>query len=394
MHRPRLKPAVPALLLVALAGVSACGSGAAAGGGDDGPIKIMNISTLDSPATAFKNIEDTMNARVKAINASGGIKGRQIEIDYCNDKNDANAAAACAQKAVQEKVVAVVGSTTAIAAPSVPILEKAGIPYLGPLGSSPIELQSSVSFPVGSGAAGLVTGDGRWLVDNGFRNIGIISGDHGSAKETTDQVVLGVEAGGGTIAKRVVGHGGKADWTPEATAMKGVDGVVLVTFQADAVKIVNALRQVGYTGAIAGSSSILPAPSLQALGDGANGITLIYRMAPVTSTNVPGVAQYRDEVQKENPSVTLDEVGINAWTAMNFFAELARRAPQSDAAGILQTVRNLDTPIDLLGVVPPYQAGAKAPHDQFPQAHNFTVTSASWNNGTLVPSGAFFDPLR
>src|SRR5258706_8434012 len=124
----------PALVLVLLAGtvvLAACGGGSssnnkaatAATSKDTGttaapavkaptrtPIKAMTITSLNSQGPVYPNIAITAQAYEKWINARGGIGGRPLSVEVCDEHGKPTDAAACARKAVSDKVTAVVGS--------------------------------------------------------------------------------------------------------------------------------------------------------------------------------------------------------------------------------------------------------------------------------------------
>ncbi|CAM5594196.1 Leucine-binding protein domain-containing protein OS=Streptomyces alboniger OX=132473 GN=CP975_15300 PE=3 SV=1 [Streptomyces alboniger] len=62
-------------------------------------------------------------AYARWVNAHGGLNGHKITVLTCNDRNDSVAAARCAQRAVSEGVVAVVGSYSQYADSFLPPLE-------------------------------------------------------------------------------------------------------------------------------------------------------------------------------------------------------------------------------------------------------------------------------
>src|SRR6202008_4066499 len=124
----------------------------------------MNISTWETPVASSPQVQSAIEARVAAINASGGVGGRPIEVEFCNDKFDPNEASACARKAVDSGVVAVVGSLNLYAANIFPILAEAGIPWIGGAGSSgPIELTDPISYPIHGGTPSMIMGAGAAL---------------------------------------------------------------------------------------------------------------------------------------------------------------------------------------------------------------------------------------
>src|SRR3954466_5422545 len=81
------------------------------------PIKIFSIVPEGGPAgtSNFPEHSVGLKAAVTAINKRGGIKGRQIQLSTCPDKQDQNTAAACARRAVSENPVAVVGTSSRFA---------------------------------------------------------------------------------------------------------------------------------------------------------------------------------------------------------------------------------------------------------------------------------------
>src|SRR5437879_6365744 len=106
--------APPSSATTAAGQTGATTTSAAAGPATGAPIKIMTIATLQSPNLAAPQVETAVRARVAALNKAGGINGRPIEPEFCNDKFDPNEGSACARKAVDDKVVAVVGGLSPV----------------------------------------------------------------------------------------------------------------------------------------------------------------------------------------------------------------------------------------------------------------------------------------
>ena len=110
--RPRKAKLLYASALIACASV-AVGCGAipgATGGSGDGPVKVMTWAPEKTNATNKPGMPALAKAYARWVNAHGGINGRRLEVLTCNDHNDSVDAAHCAERAVEEKVVAVVGS--------------------------------------------------------------------------------------------------------------------------------------------------------------------------------------------------------------------------------------------------------------------------------------------
>ncbi|MFF7609160.1 ABC transporter substrate-binding protein [Streptomyces parvulus] len=151
--------------LVACASLAAgCGvvPGTTGGSGDD-PITVMTWAPQDTGATNKPGMPALAQAYARWINDQGGLDGRKLNVLTCNDHNDSVAAAKCARRAVKENAVAVVGSYSQHADSFFPVLEGAGIPYIGGYGITNTEFTSPLSYPVNGGQPALLAGLGSTL---------------------------------------------------------------------------------------------------------------------------------------------------------------------------------------------------------------------------------------
>src|ERR1700737_3721597 len=128
----------------AAAAASSSGGSAAAGGG-----KITIGGFFDITGPIDSSVErDTVRAYMQAVNASGGINGRQVQYVWCDSKYDASSAHACAQYLIAQNVLAVVGLTAPLGENNeIRTLTAAGIPVIGGLGT-PAEVSGPLSDPV------------------------------------------------------------------------------------------------------------------------------------------------------------------------------------------------------------------------------------------------------
>jgi ABC-type branched-subunit amino acid transport system substrate-binding protein len=133
------------------AGGGGGGGGAAAGGSSAGVAggKITIGGFFDITGPVDSSVErDTVRAYMQAVNASGGINGRQVEYVWCDSKYDASSAHSCAQQMVAQNVLAVVGLTAPLGENNeIKTLTAAGIPVIGGLGT-PAEFADPLSYPV------------------------------------------------------------------------------------------------------------------------------------------------------------------------------------------------------------------------------------------------------
>ncbi|MFE7271264.1 ABC transporter substrate-binding protein [Streptomyces sp. NPDC057623] len=163
--RPVRASARAAGALVACASLAVgCGviPGTTGGSGDD-TITVMTWAPENTKATNKPGMPALAQAYARWINAHGGLGGRKLKVLTCNDHNDSVAAARCADRAIEENVVAVVGSYSQYGDTFLPSLEGAGIPYIGGYGVTNAEFTSPLSYPVNGGQPTLLAGLGREL---------------------------------------------------------------------------------------------------------------------------------------------------------------------------------------------------------------------------------------
>lgn len=174
------------------------GSGAALTGE---PIKVMNEAPIDTNATPYPNIKEAAQIYAKWINDNGGIKGRPLEVIFCDDRNDANEAGNCARKAVEEKVIANVGSFTIDVSRGIPIYEEASIAWFG--ACCPIVAQentSKISFPMGF-VNGFNTAAAIKMIEDDCKSVVDVYGDLPVADVFHEAFANGWKSAGGDVSK-------------------------------------------------------------------------------------------------------------------------------------------------------------------------------------------------
>ncbi|MDQ0775402.1 ABC-type branched-subunit amino acid transport system substrate-binding protein [Streptomyces aurantiacus] len=152
-------------LALCLSTAVGCGvvPGTTGGSGGDDTVTVMTWAPEKTRTTNKPGMPAMAKTYARWVNDHGGINGRKLKVLTCNDHNDTVAAANCARRAVEENVVAVVGSYSQHARSFFSPLEAAGIPYLGGYGVTDDEFTSPLSYPVNGGQPSLLAGLGRQL---------------------------------------------------------------------------------------------------------------------------------------------------------------------------------------------------------------------------------------
>lgn len=123
---------VKALLAAALLGGASLGALAA------DPIKIGSVLSVTGPAAFLGDPElKTLQMYIEDINKKGGVLGRHLELVHYDDGSEAAKANGFAKRLIEDdKVDIIIGGTTTGATMSmVPLVEKAGIPFVSLAGA-------------------------------------------------------------------------------------------------------------------------------------------------------------------------------------------------------------------------------------------------------------------
>lgn len=102
------------------------------------PIKIGSILSVTGPAAFLGDPElKTIQLYVESINKAGGVLGRPLELVHYDDGSDASKANGFAKRLIEsDKVDVLVGGTTTGSTMSiVPLVEKAGVPFISLAGA-------------------------------------------------------------------------------------------------------------------------------------------------------------------------------------------------------------------------------------------------------------------
>jgi branched-chain amino acid transport system substrate-binding protein len=195
---PLAVPIAATLLLAACSSSATANSdGSTGGGGATKTIKIMALGTSSSPTIAIPEGITGIQAAAKAINDAGGINGAKIAVETCNDASDPNTAASCARQAVQDKVAAVIPYYTSQGGSILPILQAAGIPYIGSEGLAPADLTNPDSFIVTSNGTPSSAIHSTALVKAGCQKQAILAEDIPAGQQLGGVLKAAATAAGG-----------------------------------------------------------------------------------------------------------------------------------------------------------------------------------------------------
>ena len=102
------------------------------------PIKIGSVLSVTGPAAFLGDPElKTLQMYVDELNKKGGVIGRQLQLVHYDDGSDANKANGFAKRLIDDDKVDILvgGTTTGSTMSMVPLVEKAGVPFISLAGA-------------------------------------------------------------------------------------------------------------------------------------------------------------------------------------------------------------------------------------------------------------------
>ncbi len=269
-----------ALALGTLTACSDDGGGSDAGELDGGltgpPIVVGLLNQEDAPLGSFPDLRRGAEAAVRHVNADlGGVGGRPVRIRACATRGTAESSQACATKLVDADPVAVIGGVDLGSAASLPVLEAAGVPYVGSLPQLGEELTSKGAYMLAGGTVADLLGQADYALDVlQAKRIGALYVDLPGVLTTVvraAEVVL--KAKGATDVKLVAARADEADFTPALKAATAANpDVVFVVFPAQAcARIMQAGQALSVKAALFFPSACAERSVVDAAGAAADG---------------------------------------------------------------------------------------------------------------------------
>jgi len=298
---------------------AACSDGGGSGAGDlDGgltgePVVVGLINQEDAPVGSFPDLRLGAEAAVRHVNTDlGGVGGRPIRLKSCATRGTAESSQACAAKLVEGGPVAVIGGVDLGSAVSLPVLETAGVPYVGSLPQLGQELTSDGAYMLAGGTVADLLGQAQYSLDVlGAKRFGALYLDLPGVLATVvraSEVVL--KARGATDVKLVAAKADEADFTPALkAATSGDPDVVFVVFPAQAcARIMQAGQALAVKAKLFFPSACAERSVVEAAGSAAEGAYFGSAYLPVGDPS-PEVEVWRSRTKSQG---VLSQAGFSA----------------------------------------------------------------------------------
>ncbi|MCZ4548498.1 ABC transporter substrate-binding protein [Gordonia rubripertincta] len=347
------------------------------------PVTVMTIAPVDTAAINQPEIHESAKAAVATINAAGGLGGHEVKLITCNDGNDTNKAADCARRAVSEKAVAVLGGFTTNGATINPILEDAGIPWIGAPGFSANELGDKNSYLLLAGGTSFA-GIAAKAVKDGCSTISTVQYDSPATGHSTDLINLGIRNAGGQPANVIKVPTTTTDFTSVAKSAGESDCAILGLPNDQVVAVAKAGESVGVDTRYYPLTGALNETVLSQAGEA---------MAGATSASNFVVASDPAWDAAKSASDDVDWTGVynqDTWASYQVLADVMQGHTDITAATVTQAMEGAKD-IDAGGLMAPVDFTVEFTAPELNRVFNRNVVYTTVEDGKIVQDGGFED---
>jgi ABC-type branched-subunit amino acid transport system substrate-binding protein len=314
-------------IALAAAGLVSAALGGHASASSDEPIRLGSVLTINSPIWSNGAVEETISAWVEFVNAEGGINGRSVEYEACDDEGDPGRSLQCTQDLIDSGVVAFVGNASLAFGPNaLPTAEEAGVPSIGGYPISPPEFQSELNFPTTAGASGSYPSLAVYLAAQGAKSVTYIGADTPPSRGVADNLeALWPELGGEEFSA-VFYDASAADFVPTATQVAGdsPDGVIVAAAEGPGPRLYQALQVVGYDGIITGTSQGATEAAFATAGDAMNGVIFSIPTLPATLEGNEDVDLFNQVMDEYAPDVERGAAALVAASSIQYLVDVMK----------------------------------------------------------------------
>ncbi|MGE3619437.1 MAG: ABC transporter substrate-binding protein [Acidimicrobiia bacterium] len=289
------------------------------------PIKIASVLTIKNPAWSNDAVRQTIEAWVEHVNEDGGIGGRPLEYDHCDDEGDAGRSLQCVQDFIDEGVVAFVGNASlAFGANALPTVEEAKIPNVGGYPITPAEFNSEYNFPTTAGSSGSYPSLAVYLYSQGAQDVAWVGSDTPAARGVgTNLQTVWKNLGGASLTETYYDPAA-ADFVPTVSQVNSQkpDGLIIGAGEGPAPRMYQAIDVVGYDGIVTGTSQGATQAVFDTAGDALEGVIFSIPTLPPTMDDHEDVKLYNEVMDEYAPDLERGAASLVAASSIQYFVDV------------------------------------------------------------------------
>jgi ABC-type branched-subunit amino acid transport system substrate-binding protein len=382
--------AITPVTIVAMACLTLAGTMTASSASSAASTRTINVllATQLTGGSLYPEVGPATLAAVKEINATGGIHGHKVVLTTCDNQSQVNVDATCAQEAVANHDVAVLGNGNVEDTTMLPILQHAHIAEIGQDESSALGSTEPIAFPGATGGFGLSNAAGPFLKRAGCTKVSavIISGFTATAGIAA-AMKASIEGSGLTYVGPTYSPITQTDFTStmEAITLSGADCITGGLAISQTQGLLTAWKASGSTIKMVLPGTIVPPASAMASIDSG-----VYLFSPLRLPSDPVVKPVAAAIKKWEPQTTITQRAIEAYDYTMMFASALRKANPKTYTNrtVLAALNHISNYSPLGNVFHPYSTNKPIPGNVGNRTFNHWCIEYQANGATTtVTSG-------
>lgn len=307
-------------------------------------IRITSIQELSGTgATAGTNFKNGMDLAIKEINATGGILGHKIDVNYADTQSNPGVAKGLAQKAVDDDVFAVFGpGFSGSILVSMGETRRAKIPNFTGGEAAAVTMQGNpYVFRTALGQQFAMPKAARYMVQNlKAKTVAVIYVNNDYGKGGRDMVTKSLEMMGAKVVADISTDPGKLDFSAPVLQAKqsNADVIFVYTNEEEAARCLRELKKQGVTKPIFGETVLTGQKVIELAGDAANGAQAHIGLS--VDAPVPTMRAFRARFEKAY-NYTPDHNGIKGYTSVYVMKAGIEKVGKVDRAAFVNAMHSL-----------------------------------------------------
>lgn len=359
-----------------------------------GEVTLMVIAPETDPNTggigAYPQISAGARAAAAELNKAGGINGLEVKIELCDTKQDVNESFNCAQKAVDEGVLAAV-ATQDSRGTSYEQLASGGIPNVIAYAAGG-NVADPNTYPGFAGSVGYTIGGLTALASQpGVASIAVAFLDDGKLIAQLEPLAGVLAIAYPDVKVNFVGIPPTAVDYAASVTTAGESDAIFLAMPADAiVQFRKTADQLGLDKPTGAPASTLTG-GLEQLGDLGEGMFAVSGYMSATTASSPEIDAFKAAMAEHEPDAQIDDLTVNGYLGVMVVAKALEGAATVDSATLkaaLDATAGIET-----GLAPPLQFSTPHPvlGAQMPRVFNGLVVQVQVVDGQLEPVSDYVD---
>jgi branched-chain amino acid transport system substrate-binding protein len=253
-----------AVSTLALAGCS--GAASEAGGSTDGPYRVLVTGAISGQGALAANAQTSIlaaQAGADAVNARGGIGGRQVELTVVDDGGDATKAVTNLREAIasgNKPDLYLNSGLSTVSAATLPVLTQNRILSfnVGPTADSADPEAFPLNFDLSPSPAEYATSIAEYAKERGYRNVGVVHGSSAYGEAFSEAMETSLADGGVSSAGSEEYDVAALDMTAQLQALRnrGAEALVVDAYGAPLGYLLTSLQRLDWNIPLIGNTSV------------------------------------------------------------------------------------------------------------------------------------------